>query len=491
MAEFDDLLAGIRAFPADELRRLVFADWLDENAHAHPVYGPWASYIRWAIAATRTPRNDPDYWKYRRYPESPPEGVAELLGCESRYYKFEWHAGFPDQLTLATDTLRQHDRRLASMAGPIRRLIVSADSGRIPSNSSTSWASGPTVARSGALDVMLNASRAIPVLNALAAQGATLPPLSLSLPGTVDVIDVFARQPFPSLVGLAIDRLDDADQLSGSPNLGSVTTFSISGPPRSYAALPAALPNLTWLCVRYANLEEFLAALAGGAARALSRLEISTPTAHTPGWKEFVTSPAFGRLSRLHLTEFVPDTVTQIWPVGVPEPDPGDLILNVSSLRAVQSAAVVASPLLHRCAFVFLERCELTSDAYVALAENPSARNLKVLSIQMPFKSEPVASGEPFAALCQSPHLAGLTELSLTFHSLTDDDFGQLLTATFAGNLRYLNLAGSYFSERMLARLLDPDVMPALTWLDIHGPKEPNHPLGVAYRKRFGPNFAF
>ena len=30
MAEFDDLLAGIRAFPADELRRLVFADWLDE-----------------------------------------------------------------------------------------------------------------------------------------------------------------------------------------------------------------------------------------------------------------------------------------------------------------------------------------------------------------------------------------------------------------------------------------------------------------------------
>ena len=147
--------------------------------------------------------------------------------------------------------------------------------------------------------------------------------------------------------------------------------------------------------------------------------------------------------------------------------------------------------LLNRCSCLFATGCGLTPTAYLALAENPAARNLNVLSIQRPFKSNPICTGAVMEAFARSPHLAGLTELSLTFHSITDDDFEELLAATFADNLRYLNLAGNYFSEHVLERLTDPDTLPELTWLDIHKPTNGSRRLEPAFQKRFGPNFVF
>jgi len=512
MAEFDDLMAGIRAHPHDELRRLVFADWLDENAHANPVYGPWAGYIRWAIAATRTPRTDPDYWTYRRYPEPPPDGVAKLLRVDSRDYKFDWTGGFPDSVHLAPDTLQAHDRQLAALPGPIRRLSVLPriatllrQAGVSPIDSLLTgeltippvpvrWVFGPTVGRAGALEVDASEIDAAMVLATLAQRADSLPPLTLLLPGTADVLAVLGRSSYPSLVGLTVDGLNAPQRLAASPDLARLTSFGLNdsaGPPGAFAVLPPTLPNLTRLSLSGTGMPVFLNAVAEGGCPGVTRLELDASVILSPGWSAFVASPAFERLSRLTWRRSHLDTSDAVSPADAPEPDAGELILNVAHLGPLRSVALFASPLLHRCECLFVENCDLTPDAYLALAANPSARNLKVLSIQMPFKSEPFARGEPVAALCRSPHFAGLTELSLTFHDLTDEDFEELLSATFAGGLRYLNLAGSYFSERPLERLTDPDVLPALTWLDIHAPTGGSRRLEPALRTRFGPHFAF
>ena len=512
MAEFDDLMAGIRAQPHDELRRLVFADWLDENAHANPVYGPWAGYIRWAVAAVRTPRTDPDYWAYRRYPEPQPDGVAKLLGVEGLPGHFEWLCGFPDILGVDVDTLQEHDRRFANLSGPIRRLVVRAryHPGPPPPQPPdlppwaerpplppvpTDWVAGATVARAGSLEIGLQDPDAVAILSALANRPVgALPPLTLRI-GMADpvVADAFARLLLPSLVGLEVYGLQDPEDLARSPNLHGVKSFSLGGVPGDTGqdtALLSRMPNLTRLSLGDAH-PLFLTALAGGSSPLLTTLECPPADAGTPGWSAFVASPAFERLSRLTWRRSHLDTSDAVSPADAPEPDAGELILNVAHLGPLRSVALFASPLLHRCECLFVENCAVTPEAYVALAANPSARNLKVLSIQMPFKSEPFARGEPVAALCRSPHFAGLTELSLTFHDLTDDDFEELLSATFAGGLRYLNLAGSYFSERLLERLTDPAVLPALTWLDIHAPTGGSRRLEPALRTRFGPHFAF
>jgi len=491
MAEFDDLLAGIRTHPHDELRRLVFADWLDENAHANPVYAPWASYIRWAIAATRTPRTHPDYWTYRRYPEKPPDGVAKLLGVDWLPMKPEWSGGFPDCLRLHADTLNAHDRRIAEMAVPIRRLVVWLNPDQHGPLHSTRWVGGETMARSGALDVWLDGEQSAPVLAALSAAGS--PPLSLGFPGGVPGLATFARQSFPALVGLAVPYLDDPDLLATQPDLIGLRRLTISGRAGRLDRsdrLTTVLPKLERLNLDQVVAPCFLRSLARGASPALTHLEMDAQTCELPGWTEFAESPAFSGLTRLSWRGGQRDISAPVWPADSPEPDAGELILNVAHLGSLRTVALFASPLLHRCECLFVENCELTPEAYLALAENPSARNLKVLSVQMPFKSEPFARGEPVAALCRSPHLAGLTELSLTFHDLYDDDFDEVLCATFADGLRYLNLAGSYFSERLLERLTDPAVLPALTWLDIHAPTNGSRRLEPALQKRFGPHFA-
>jgi hypothetical protein len=253
------------------------------------------------------------------------------------------------------------------------------------------------------------------------------------------------------------------------------------------------VPNLENLSVGGACVPAFLEAAAADQMPRLTHLETSVQTVQSPGWAAFVGSLAFRKLTRLG---WIGDAGGRhedapIWPDHLPEPDAGDVTLNAAHLNPPRSVTLFSSPLLHRCSCLFVVNSGPGADAYVALAEDPSARNLKVLSIQMPFKSEPVASGEPFAALCRSPHLAGLTELSLTFHALTDEDFEGLLSATFADSLRYLNLAGSYFSERVLERLADPDVLPELTWLDIHKPTNGSRRLEPALQKRFGPHFEF
>lgn len=512
MAVFDDLLAGIRAHPTDELRRLVFADWLDETAHANPVYGPWASYIRWAIAAAHLPRTDPDYWAYHRYPEKPPAGLLKLLGVEvaSRDYKFAWYGGFPDTLSLAPDTLQEHDRKLAALPGPIRRLSIGQRIASILRQANVQlagslsggevalppvpvrWVSGPTVSRAGALEVEANDLDAPRVLAALVPQAESLPPLTLVLPGSGDVLEILNRSSFTTLVGLTLDRLDDPERLAASPNLRRVTSFGLrgdTGGPGRFAVLPPELPGVSRLSVGGNGAPVFLNSVAEGECPILTQLELDSSTLIYPGWGAFAKSPAFARLTRLTLRGDYLDNSDPVWPDDVPEPEASDLILNASQLGPLRAIALLSSPLLHRCSCQFVETGALTADAYRALAKNPSARNLKVLSIQMPFKSEPVASGEPFAELCRSSHLAGLTELSLTFHSLSDDDFGELLSATFAHGLRYLNLAGSYFSERVIARLADPNTLPALTWLDIHRPTNGSRALEPALQARFGPNF--
>ncbi len=501
MAEFDDLLAGIRAHPADELRRLVFADWLDENAGGDPLWSPWASYIRWAVSAVRTPRTDPDYWKYRRYPEEPPPGLSRLLGIEGQPGHFEWLCGFPDILSLDVDTLHAHDWRLATLPGPLRRLAVRARNlGTTPDSSvppvATDWVAGPTVARAGALDVSMHDLDAMAVLNALAARAGSLPPLSLTLSvAAPEVATALTESPFPSLVGLSVYQLSNPEQLAASGNLRGVKSFSASGMPASadrWDRLARALPSLTRLATDGLGRTAFLTALADGHSPHLTHLEMAALTHEVTGWAEFAGSPAFARLERLSWSDSDPDdTAAAVWPAGLPEPEPGAIILNANSLPAGRTAALLASPLLNRCSCLFLNGCGLTADAYLALAENPAARNLNVLSASRPFKSGPIWSGAVRAALCRSPLLAGLTELSLIFHALTDDDFEELLVATFAHNLCYLNLAGSYFSERVLERLTDPDVLPELTWLDIHKPTSGSRRLEPAFQKRFGPNFAF
>ena len=81
------LLAAVRAAPADDLPRLVYADWLDEHARRG------SAFIRAECALAAMPLNSPRWHaafvRYRRASEGLPEPWCRAI---SRHSQAHWLA---------------------------------------------------------------------------------------------------------------------------------------------------------------------------------------------------------------------------------------------------------------------------------------------------------------------------------------------------------------------------------------------------------------
>jgi uncharacterized protein (TIGR02996 family) len=102
MCTEDALLAAVRTAPDDDLPRLVYADWLDENGDADR-----AEYIRCQIAAVRWGASSPEaaaaHERAKRLLDANGERwrvpLAGLLGPNS--YLYDFHRGFVETLLLS------------------------------------------------------------------------------------------------------------------------------------------------------------------------------------------------------------------------------------------------------------------------------------------------------------------------------------------------------------------------------------------------------
>jgi uncharacterized protein (TIGR02996 family) len=91
----DALLKAVLANPDDDLPRLVYADWLDENGDSAR-----AEFIRTQIELAKLPDHDPRYRHLEdREHELMSEHEAGWLGGESpRLSEWEWRRGFVDEI---------------------------------------------------------------------------------------------------------------------------------------------------------------------------------------------------------------------------------------------------------------------------------------------------------------------------------------------------------------------------------------------------------
>ncbi len=102
MAERDAFLAAIAAAPADDLPRLVYADWLDDRGDADR-----AAFVRRLLA--REPAGDP---------------VADWLGPLGEWvYHAEYVRGMPEHLVLSATAWLRHGERIRRLA-PVRSIAL-------------------------------------------------------------------------------------------------------------------------------------------------------------------------------------------------------------------------------------------------------------------------------------------------------------------------------------------------------------------------------
>jgi uncharacterized protein (TIGR02996 family) len=119
MSDHDALLAAVIAAPADDLPRLVFADYLDESGDADR-----AEFIRVQIELARRPADDPQRSELSRRERellSRNRGNWVIPGLRATPQRFR--RGFVEVVEIAADELIQSGGRLLD-AAPVRHLRV-------------------------------------------------------------------------------------------------------------------------------------------------------------------------------------------------------------------------------------------------------------------------------------------------------------------------------------------------------------------------------
>lgn len=105
MTEREALINAVVTSPADDLPRLVFADWLDENGDG--VDRAWANYIREGVSgAWEGPMNVVDEHEIllRLWP-------CKLMPSEMRA-DMNWKRGFPDRLNITQSAFKPHAKHI-------------------------------------------------------------------------------------------------------------------------------------------------------------------------------------------------------------------------------------------------------------------------------------------------------------------------------------------------------------------------------------------
>jgi uncharacterized protein (TIGR02996 family) len=393
----DALLQDIRANPADDAPRLVYADWLEEQGRPER-----AEFIRAQVECARMGEDDP-----RRA-----ELQKRAAALEKAHAK-KWLQ--PLRQALDRPGTRQLERA-AFERGFVRKLTL-----------------GPR--RADFLDGAVEALSREPVEE-------------LWLVGRPTCT---ADDALPALWGTPALACLGALVLYGDCRLKGDTLRQLGE--------AAHLGRLATLCLMSSLSADVLAALAGTPlADRLERLTLDLVRGSEPGLLALLTAPAFPRLATLclvgaqlgdeglgRLAQSPPPALTGL-ELSDPSVGPRGLAALIGSSRWLQlsylglshaalgdeGARLLAPALAGGCLrWLRLEYARLTADAALALAEVPSWGSLETLSLRGN------ALGDVgVTTLAQSPRLAGLRRLSVPSCGLTEAGVRALVESPHAAGLR-------------------------------------------------------
>lgn len=415
------LLAAIREQPDDDLPRLAYADWCEENGDAAR-----ARLIRVQCAMAKTDLFEPEYQQLRR------EDQELRLAHEMR-----WRHEVPYIGPVAVHLLRRgfFEGAMAESYAAFRR-----DAGRIREAISLRWLGlmlrrrlrhfkGPSCLE-GLDSLMLFGGFADGCVAALAA----LPPLrslkQLWLHGQpIGPADVAALAGSPHLAGLEglvlghnpFLGLDGVTALLGSPylRLRRLEMPHVNMPDGAAVALFASpvATHLKRLVIGSNRLTDPpLLALARDGPRGLEELTLDHERFSLPALQELLASPAVGRLRMLSLSG--------------------------NRLGDGLAEAVAQAPGLRQLRNLTLVGCDIGSAGARALAESPHLVNLRALALSVNRVGD-----EGAAALAAAAWIRRLHPFGLSHNGVGDAGMRALARVRSAASLRRDGLASNPISD--------------------------------------------
>jgi uncharacterized protein (TIGR02996 family) len=412
MTDGDALLRAICANPRDDLPRLVYADWLEENGRPER-----AAFIRTDVEMARRDEFDPERLRYAARREADPwyRNAVKEVG-EQLPDGLSWSGvpvirrGFPWSISAhQPNKWRKHAPAITDRY-PVEHLSLQGPLGR---NLAQLPAGGPWLARLSNLTVW--GPPEPPWLTTLtkSPHAAGVECLSFSTP-TLNAdrwLPAFLYSPlFPRLTGLGLRGL------TGEParSLAAGLARDPSGPrPRKL--------DLTHAVLRADTLERLLAP---NTFHGLASLDLGYARLRQDG---------YGVLARADVLSGVASL--ELWATEPTE----------AGIRALAGSATFTNLRL-----LNLSRNHVTSGRVMMLAQSPTFANLRVLGLQ----SNPLGNAGA-AAIATSPHLSNLLVLNLSHCQVGDDGIRAILESPLAERLVLLDLTGSPASAEMKQAVKD------------------------------------
>jgi uncharacterized protein (TIGR02996 family) len=502
MSEQAALLRAIVAHPDDDTPRLVYADWLDENAPdklPSPAAGPSAraEYIRVQCRLARRPFDDPEYPELLEREADLAQWLLAHAKDESRPPLpdgFRWYCdfdngpggtyarGFPEETEYA-DYEDDPAQNVENIVAGLPQLFAACTARTLRLED----AYGKEVA---------GVVRA-PVVAGL--RGLVLADLA----GEDDDVALRGLAESPHLGGLRRLELEfppgptGLEWLAEAKSLDGLTSFMIDSPGAAGLRLLAGarwFRNLRSLTVWADGRDEFKAVAELPAMPNLVELTVAgdvVPTAVAA--RALAASRSFPRLARLQFeyVKFSPEHVALLagarWPLR-------HLQLKGCAVGGAGAEALADAAFADSLRVLELEDCAITAGGVQALAASAKLAGLKHLDLSF----SPVGRGG-LMALARSPRLRGLRSLSLFGCNqpkapLAAADVLKFLAALDAPELRHLDLArlpvgtrgaralaaGGLFAnltrlnlsecglrEGGARAIVESDALPHLTWLDL------------------------
>ncbi len=413
MTDHDALLRAIVENPAEDTPRLVFADWLDENADAFPtpaVARVRAAFIRDDIGMSQRDECDPARlrWELIEKPRRETEGwvsgspwSAELLNAPLLRRGFPWGIRLNSQQFLANA-----DRLFAST--PITTLAFASND--------------------GAADALFRSSQ-FARITGLRIHRANLPPRAVAALETSSA---------------ALEELDARDAGLSPPAIAALLRSPL-------------FPRLIRLDIGGGPVANFpfvsaLAAVAGPVR--LRKLSLVASRLSGEHVRHLLTANAVAGVERLRLGG------NRIGPIGheavarLPLDHLRDLDLSETAPGLAGQGVLSTSLTLSRLSRLVYQRNAVSGAFLAELATCHEVANLRVLD----FASNAVGNVGA-TAIAQSPHFAGLLVLNLSYCMVGDEGILALLESPLAENLVLLDLTGSPASaetkELLKARMGD------------------------------------
>jgi uncharacterized protein (TIGR02996 family) len=434
-------LKAVAEEPLEDVHRLAFADWLEEQGHAER-----ARFIRLQCERERLP----DHPLARRR-------LAEPIAALFKAHGAAWLAGLP----------RYSDRRPFEEGCFRRGLLEHLSLGDPPYPEEL--------------------ARLLPFVDLRSVETEFY---GSSCPEDQAGARAFVRRPWAAgLVSLEVDTSfheEDFAALGGAPALSGVVHLGLTGGwvrDDGVRALAESfrLPALVSLALDGRAVQGLTA---GGLLRNIRKLRLvggRSSSMGPPGVRSLAACPAAANLEHLDLSDSYAGTAGAESLASSPFlANLTTLVLNNCRIRDRGAEALASSPFLKRLTCLDLRGAELTDEGVRALAGSANLAGLTVLDLG----ENPYFREAGLQALASSPHLGGLRALSLAGGVVTPEGVRALAESPSLANLDTLDLSETQLDEPSARALAASPHLKNLAALDLkHNALPP--PAQAALRKRW------